>query len=78
MMYEYFSAMAESVSARIDQNPDLANARKKYTLEILNLGKKLYTPGEKIAWCGVLAPFDLLHAMGVTSCFVEFIGAVLA
>jgi len=78
MMYEYFSTRAESVSARIDQNPDLANARKKYTLEILNLGKKLYTPGEKIAWCGVLAPFDLLHAMGVTSCFVEFIGAVLA
>jgi benzoyl-CoA reductase/2-hydroxyglutaryl-CoA dehydratase subunit BcrC/BadD/HgdB len=26
----------------------------------------------------VLAPFDLLHAMGVNSCFVEFVGAMLA
>lgn len=78
MMYDYFSTKTESISAFIDQNPGLANARKKYTLEVLSLGKKLYTPGEKIAWCGVMAPFDLLSAMGVTSCFVEFIGAVLA
>ena len=31
-----------------------------------------------MAWCGVLTPFDLLQALGITSCFVEFVGAMLA
>ena len=47
-------------------------------MELSKLGKKLYTEGENIAWCGVTAPFDLLNAMGVTSCFVEFVGAMLS
>ena len=31
-----------------------------------------------MAWCGITAPFDLLSAMNVTSCYVEFIGAMVA
>jgi len=49
-----------------------------YALEIARLGMRLYSPGQRVAWCGVVAPFDLLNAMGVNSCFVEFVGAMLA
>ena len=78
MMYDYFKSMKDGISQSIDQNPDRVNARKKYVRQIFALGEKLYTENEKIAWCGVTVPFDLLHSMGVTSCFVEFIGAMLA
>jgi len=53
-------------------------ARKRFALESARLGVKLYTPGERVAWCGLMVPFDLLNAMGVNSCFVEFVGAMLA
>ena len=49
-----------------------------YALEVARLGERLYAGEDRIAWCGIVAPFDLLTAMGVTSCFVEFIGAMLA
>lgn len=52
--------------------------RKLYALEVARLGSRLYSGTDKVAWCGVTAPFDLLNSMGVTSCFVEFIGAMLA
>ncbi|MFH1152812.1 MAG: 2-hydroxyacyl-CoA dehydratase family protein [Pseudomonadota bacterium] len=78
MMKDYFSAMVQGITQKLNQDPDGTHARKNYALAIANLGEKLYTPGEKIAWCGVTAPFDLLNAMGVTSCFVEFVGATLA
>jgi benzoyl-CoA reductase/2-hydroxyglutaryl-CoA dehydratase subunit BcrC/BadD/HgdB len=52
--------------------------RKRYTLEVARLGRRLYSGKDPLAWCGVVAPFDLLHAMGITSCFVEFVGAMLA
>ena len=42
------------------------------------MGTRLFDPGQRVAWCGVLAPFDLLSALGVNSCFVEFVGAMLA
>jgi len=38
----------------------------------------LYAEEGGVAWSGVCAPFDLLNAMGLTSCFVEFVGAMLA
>lgn len=78
MMYDHFDNVVEGISAKLKQDPDGINARKKYALAVSRLGRKLYTPGEKIAWCGVTAPFDLLTAMGVTSCFVEFVGAMLS
>lgn len=78
MMYDYFDKTIIGINEKLDQDPEGINARKKYVLELSRLGKKLYSKNETIAWCGVTAPFDLLSAMGVTSCFVEFVGALLS
>jgi benzoyl-CoA reductase/2-hydroxyglutaryl-CoA dehydratase subunit BcrC/BadD/HgdB len=78
MMYDHFDGVVNGITQKLDQDPNGINARKKYVLGLSRLGKKLYTKEETIAWCGVTAPFDLLGAMGVTSCFVEFVGAMLA
>jgi len=78
MMQPYFSGLARSIDARIQAQEHGPVARKRFSLEIARLGARLFTPGQSVAWCGVLAPFDLLNAMGVTSCFVEFVGAILS
>ncbi|NOX34387.1 MAG: 2-hydroxyacyl-CoA dehydratase [Deltaproteobacteria bacterium] len=78
MMYEHFDNIVKGITEKLNHDPDGINARKKYVLAISKLGKKLYSRDENIAWCGVTAPFDLLSAMGVTSCFVEFVGAMLS
>ncbi len=78
MMFEYFDSLYNNIEKTILEKPDSPNARKKYALEITRLGKELYSGENKIAWCGPIAPFDLLRAMGITSCFVEFIGGTLA
>ena len=78
MMYQYFKDMADGIEAKILQDPELPNPRKKYALETARLGSRLYSGNNTVAWCGIAVPFDLLTAMGVTSCFVEFVGAVLA
>jgi len=77
-MYQYFKDMASGIEAKILQDPDLPNPRKRYALETARLGSRLYSGNHKVAWCGLAVPFDLLNAMGITSCFVEFVGAVLA
>ena len=78
MMYEHFDNTVKGIKDKLSQDPSGINARKKYVLELSRLGRKLYTKNETIAWCGVTAPFDLLSSMGVPSCFVEFVGAMLA
>jgi benzoyl-CoA reductase/2-hydroxyglutaryl-CoA dehydratase subunit BcrC/BadD/HgdB len=78
MMYEYFKEMASGIEAKILQEPDLPNPRKKYALAAARLSSRLYSGKDPVAWCGLAAPFDLLNAMGITSCFVEFVGAALA
>lgn len=78
MMLQYFDSLRSGLEAKIQKNPDSPNARKVFALEIANLGTRLYSGEDRVAWCGVAAPFDLLAAMGVTSCFVEFTGAMLA
>ncbi len=77
-MHKYFNDLQSGIEKKISENPDNYNSRKKYALEIARLGKELYSKDNKIAWCGPVAPFDLLRAHGITSCFVEFIGATLA
>lgn len=77
MMQEVFKSMISGIEAKLKEKPDAPNPRKKYALEIARLGQRLYS-GNRVAWCGVAAPFDLLNTMGVTSCFIEFIGATLA
>jgi benzoyl-CoA reductase/2-hydroxyglutaryl-CoA dehydratase subunit BcrC/BadD/HgdB len=78
MMLQYFKDLESGIAEKLKQNPDIPNARKKYALEVARLGRRLYSGENSVAWCGITAPFDLLSAMGVTSCFVEFIGAMLA
>jgi len=77
-MYQYFKDMAAGIEAKILQDAELPNARKKYALATARLGSRLYSGNNTVAWCGIAVPFDLLNAMGITSCFVEFVGAVLA
>jgi benzoyl-CoA reductase/2-hydroxyglutaryl-CoA dehydratase subunit BcrC/BadD/HgdB len=78
MMYQYFKDMTAGIEAKILQDPSLPNPRKKYALETARLGSRLYSGENRVAWCGIAVPFDLLNAMGITSCFVEFVGAALA
>lgn len=77
-MLKYFEDLEVGLASRIKEHPDRPNARKKFALEIARIGKKLYSGQNRVAWCGISAPFDLLTAMDVTSCFVEFVGAMLA
>ena len=76
MMKAYFTDLEAGILEAISGGN--ASHRKLYTLELARLGKRLYSGTDSIAWCGITAPFDLLNALGVTSCFVEFIGALLA
>lgn len=78
MMFNFFQEMERGIEASIRAESGRSSPRKRYTLEVARLGRRLYSGEEKMAWCGIVAPFDLLHAMGVTSCFVEFVGAMLA
>ncbi len=78
MMLEYFKELSSGLEAKLNESSNEFIARKRFALELARLGTRLYTPGQKVAWCGVLVPFDLLNAMGVTSCFVEFVGALVA
>jgi len=78
MILEYFKNLETALTAKIQAKPDQPNARRKFALETARLGKRLFSENERTAWCGVAAPFDLLNAMGINSCFVEFVGAMLA
>jgi len=78
MMKQYFDDLVNGIEAKIKEDPGSMSPRKIYALEVAKIGRRLYGGKERVAWCGVTAPFDLLAAMGITSCFVEFVGAMLA
>jgi len=79
VLLDHFERVVAGVEAKLAAaDPSEPIARKTLALEIGRLGTKLFSGRERVAWCGVLAPFDLLSAMGVTTCFVEFVGAILA
>ncbi len=78
MMQQYFTDLVNGIETSLKEAPERVSPRKRYALEIARLGTRLYSGDNRVAWCGVAAPFDVLNAMGVTSCFVEFIGAMLA
>lgn len=78
MMLSYFENVVKSIEQKMLAGPSVGAARRRYTLELARLGKRLYDGEHRVAWCGVIAPFDLLNAMEITSCFVEFIGASLS
>ena len=74
-MKQYFDDAVSILEARLRDN---YTARGKYNLELTRLGQRLYSASHRVALCGVCAPFDLLNAMGINSCFVEFLGGFLA
>lgn len=78
MILPYIKELAAGIESSLRSDPSQDSARKRFTLEIARLGIRLFSGEERVAWCGVLAPFDLLTAMGVTSCFAEFVGGWLA
>jgi benzoyl-CoA reductase/2-hydroxyglutaryl-CoA dehydratase subunit BcrC/BadD/HgdB len=73
-----FESLAAGIQASVEAQPHAISARKRFALEVANLGNRLISGKERVAWCGVLAPFDLLYGMGVASCYVEFVGGWLA
>ena len=78
MMLEYFQNLVAGIESSLREDPESKSPRKVFVLEIARLGERLYAGNDPIAWCGVCAPFDLLNAMGITSCFFEFVGGMLA
>jgi benzoyl-CoA reductase/2-hydroxyglutaryl-CoA dehydratase subunit BcrC/BadD/HgdB len=78
MMLQFYENTIAGLEARIAKAGNRSTALLKYKLEIVRLGRRLYAGEDTVAWAGVCVPFDLLSAMGVVSCFVEFVGAVLA
>ena len=78
MMLKYFERLTRRLDAAISRSSDLHNARRKFALEVARIGTRLYSGEHRVAWCGVVAPFDMLAAMNLTSCFVEFVGAMLS
>ncbi len=78
-MLSYFQDTVAGIEARLTElGPGEPRARKKLALETARLGVRLFSGIEPVAWCGVLAPFDVLNAMGLASCYVEFVGTTLA
>ena len=79
MMLSYFQDVVSGVEGALAAaQAGQPIAKKRFTLETARLGTRLFDPQQRVAWCGVMAPFDLLSALGVNSCFVEFVGAMLA
>jgi benzoyl-CoA reductase/2-hydroxyglutaryl-CoA dehydratase subunit BcrC/BadD/HgdB len=78
MMKQYFENLVSGIENKLREHPESISPRKIYALEVAKLGTRLYSGRDRISWCGIAVPFDLLSAMDVTSCFVEFIGAMLA
>ncbi len=78
MIKKYFDDLVSGIETKIGQDPESRSPRKVYALEVAKIGQRLYSGKERVAWCGIAAPFDLLSAMGVTSCFTEFVGAMVA
>ncbi len=78
MILDYYRDVAEGVEDRLANDPGDTVARKLLTLELARLGVRLFDGEHRVAWCGIATPYDLLAAMDVTPCFVEFVGATLA
>ena len=77
-MKQYFDDLISGIETKFREDPANKTPRKAYILEVAKIGSRLYSDTERVSWCGIIVPFDLLSAMGVTSCFVEFVGAMLA
>lgn len=77
-MRQYFDGVVNGIEAKIGSTPEGRTPRRAYALEVARLGQRLYSGTGRVAWCGVMVPFEVLNVLGVSSCFVEFVGASLA
>ncbi len=77
-MHDFFVNRVSGIQAAIMETPDRPNANKKYALELSGLGQRLYSDSGKVVWSGICTPFEVLNAMGLTACFVEFMGGTVA
>jgi benzoyl-CoA reductase/2-hydroxyglutaryl-CoA dehydratase subunit BcrC/BadD/HgdB len=78
VVQQYFKNILDTLLAVSQRHNGMMSPRKKFALEVARVGYNLYSTEKPMAWCGVATPFELLHALGVTSCFVEYVGAMLA
>lgn len=78
MLAPYFENLVNGLQQKLAHEPGQYLARKRFALEIARHGQALFSGEHRLAWCGVITPFDLLNTLGVKSCFVEFVGALLA
>ncbi len=78
MLAPYFEKLVNGLEQKLAEDSGQYVARKRFALEIARHGHALFSGEHRVAWCGVLTPFDLLNTLGVKSCFVEFVGALLA
>lgn len=78
MLLEFFESLASDMERRLGASPGAGTAEYRFAREAARLGAMIVSRSEKIAWCSILTPFDLLTALGATGCFVEVIGAVLS
>jgi hypothetical protein len=56
MMLQYFQDLESGITARLDEDSESPNPRKKYALEVARLGSRLYSGKYRVAWCGVRCP----------------------
>ncbi|MBF0491518.1 MAG: 2-hydroxyacyl-CoA dehydratase [Deltaproteobacteria bacterium] len=77
MMQQFLESTVSRLQSELEGSPR-PQGRKRFALEVARLGARLFSKDEKVAWCGLTVPFDLLSTMGVTSCFIEFVGSILA
>jgi len=78
MILKYFQELRSGIETKLLENPVNTNAREKYVLETAKLGTRLFSRNNKIAWCALMTPYEILNAMGITSCYVELIGGFLS
>ncbi len=79
MILPYFEDVVRGVEEKLGAAaPGDPVARKRLTLALARLGVRLFDGQHTVAWCGIATPYDLLAAMDVTPCFVEFVGATLS
>ena len=78
MLKEYFENLERRLDRIREKRPQSIGPRQLYAYETARMGRRLFSDQETVVWCGLLAPFDLLNAMDVTPCFVEFVGGLLA
>ncbi len=78
MLIPVFENLVTGLESKLADSSQQLVARKRLSLEIARYGLAVFSGNGRLAWCGVLTPVDLLNAMDVKPCFVEFVGGLLA